>query len=359
MRILKYIVLLLVLLFIGFSVFIATQNGEYHLEKEIYLKQPKSLVHKYVNDYHYWENWFAWPSDNVKFDYNAVASGRGGSFKWSGNGESGQMNTIYVKDFDTIIQKMKTDTRESKLTWTLRDSAGGTKVHLKIDGKMEFLPKISAAMKGGVSSLVSGIFDESLANLDKTLDYEIKTFNVKIDGVVDVPAEFYVYQSVRSKISSVPGNISIMMSKISAFFNKNKIPMAGKPFVSYTLYDEANNVAEYRVGIPVNQEIFTSPGSDILSGKNLPYRALKTTVTGDYSHLDIGRKESFDYISKNRLNLNNDIPIKESYIIGQMSEKHPSKWITSIYFPLNAEITTTPQMTTEAQVQLAPMTEKE
>ncbi len=337
----------------------ATQNGEYHLEKEIYLKQPKSLVYKYINDYHYWENWFAWPSENIKFDYNAVSSGKGGSFKWSGNGESGQMITTSVKDFDSIIQKMKTDSRESKLTWILRDSAGGTKIHLKIDGKMEFLPKISASMKGGVSSIVSGVFDESLAKLDKTLDYEIKTFNVKIEGVVDVPAEFYLYQTVRSKISSVPGNISIMMSKISGFFKKNNIPMAGKPFVSYTLYDEANKIAEYKVGIPVSQEIYTSPGSDVLSGKQLPYKALKTTVTGDYSHLNAGRKESFDYISKNRLNLNNEIPIQESYIIGQMSEKHPSKWVTSIYFPLNAEIITALELPINAPAKPAPTTEIE
>jgi len=359
MRILKYIFLLLLLLFIGFAVFMATQKGEYNLVKSIYIKQPKSLVYKYINDYHYWENWFAWSDNDMKFDYNAVSSGKGGSFEWSGNGERGQMVTTSIKDFDSIVQKMTTESRESKLTWILRDSAGGTKVTLKIDGKMGFLPKISASLKGGVSSLVGNVFDESLLKLDKTLDYEIRTYNVKIDGVVDVPAQFYLYQSARSKISNVPGNISIMMSKISNFFKKNKIAMAGKPFVSYNIYDEANNIAEYKVGIPVDQEIYTSPGSDISSGKTVAYNALKTIVTGDYSHLNTGRKESFFYISKNRLNLNNEIPITESYIIGQSTEKHPSKWVTAIYFPIVIESTPVTETTIKPIADDTPLLEIE
>ena len=45
-----------------------------------------------------------------------------------------------------------------------------------------------------------------------------------------------------------------------------------------------NGLTKISICVPIKNEIFTSEGSDILSGKLEPFEAVKTTLTGDYSH---------------------------------------------------------------------------
>ena len=50
MKILKYIFLLIILLSVGGSVFIATQKSDFKTEKSKVINSPKSAVFNYVND---------------------------------------------------------------------------------------------------------------------------------------------------------------------------------------------------------------------------------------------------------------------------------------------------------------------
>jgi hypothetical protein len=50
MKILKYLFLLLLLLSVGGSVFIATQKSNFTTVKSIVIKTPKTSVYNYLND---------------------------------------------------------------------------------------------------------------------------------------------------------------------------------------------------------------------------------------------------------------------------------------------------------------------
>ena len=56
MKILKYIFLLLLLSLISFSVFIATQKGNFSIEKSKIIHSSKSNVFNYVNDAENWQD---------------------------------------------------------------------------------------------------------------------------------------------------------------------------------------------------------------------------------------------------------------------------------------------------------------
>lgn len=65
--------------------------------------------------------------------------------------------------------------------------AGKTKVTWKAKGTMSFLFKIYTALNGGSDKVIGTIYEKSLVNIDKNLDYETKTYAIKVNGVVKKP----------------------------------------------------------------------------------------------------------------------------------------------------------------------------
>jgi hypothetical protein len=72
----------------------------------------------------------------------------------------------------------------STISWSFKDTEGGTKVTWQSKGNMSFLLKFYTALNGGVEEVIGKMYEKSLANLDKALDYEINTFSIKVNGLV-------------------------------------------------------------------------------------------------------------------------------------------------------------------------------
>jgi len=142
---------------------------------------------------------------------------------------------------------------------------------------------------------------------------------------------FYLQKTITSKISNLSKNLKIMIPNLIGFLKKNNIPMNGKPFVIYHTYDMVNGITNFSVCVPIKQEIFIRDESDITCGKLERFLALKATLTGDYSHNKKAWDKAVDYIAKNNLYKNSNIPLLEVYSTGIEHEKSPSKWITNIY----------------------------
>lgn len=339
MKILKYIFLLIVLAVFAMTVFIATQKGDFNVSRSIIIKSPKSTIFNYVNDFRNWETFGSWKKEDPKmeFYYPANTVGKGGSYSWKGNDGDGNMTTTDVKENTSIKQIMNFNGSISNVYWTFKDTIGGTKVTWNSRGTMNFGFKIFSFFKGGVENVIGDMYEKSLANLDKTLDYELNTYSVKVEGTVRKLGCFYLRQTITSKISNVPKNLRIMIPKLIHFFKKNKIPMYGKPFVLYHTYDTANGITRFSVCIPIKEAVFTSEGSDITSGKLYAFQAVKTVLKGDYSHNKEAWKKTLDYISKNNLSQNIAIPSLELYSKNMDQVANPSQWITEIYIPIQSK----------------------
>lgn len=345
MRILKYIFLLILLAFFALSVFVATQKGNFEVERSKIIKSPKATVFNYVNDFRNWENFGSWKTDDPKmqFNYPHHTAGKGASYSWTGAQGNGNMKTVNVVENAAISQKMEQGGTISDVNWTFKDTLGGTKVTWRSKGHMSFGFKIYTAFNGGVDKVIGTMYETSLANLDKSLDYELNNFNIKIDGIVKKNGTYYLSQRIRSKISNVPKNIRIMLPKLLYFFKKNKMTMYGKPFVIYHTYDLAKGVTDMSVCIPVDHEIFISPGSDITPGKLNGFEALKATLTGDYSHLKQTWDKAYQYMDQKGILQSETGAAVEMYSVYVEQEKHPSKWMTSIYIPVKQKVIAPPK----------------
>ncbi|MCF6131866.1 SRPBCC family protein [Flavobacterium wongokense] len=335
MRILKYIFLLILLALVGITVYVATQKGDFEVTRSSVIKTSRTTVFDYVNDYKNWETFGSWmQKDNgLKFDYGAKTIGYGARSSWDNGSDEGVIKTVFVKENDSIAQKADYNGTTAAISWKFKDTIGGTKVTIHTKGKMDIMTKISSFFKGGVTSIVGDVYEKSLRNLDKTLHYEMKTYSIKVNGIVQRPSGFCLKQTVSCHIKSVPKNTKIMMARMIHFFKKNKIASTGKPFVSYDKYDVANDFATISVCVPVGQLISISEG-DVTSGEIIAFTCLKTTLTGDYSHSKEAWAKAQKYIADNGLKQNFAGNYSEVYVKTIDDVKQPSKWITEIYIPV-------------------------
>lgn len=340
MRILKYLFLLLLLSLVALSIFIATQKGDFTVERSKVINSPKPAVFNYVNDFKNWEDFGSWAVEDpkIKITYPQNTIGKGASYSWEGKDGNGDMETVFVKENDSISQKMNYDGTLSDVFWSFKDTIGGTKVTWRTKGKMSFLFKIYTAFNGGVEKIIGGMYEKSLANLDKTLDYEINTYNVKVDGLVKKPETFYLHQTFTSKIANVAKNFKIVAPKIITFCQKNNLTITGKPFIIYHTYDTVNELTKISICVPIKNQIFTSEGSDLYSGKLDAFEAIKTTLTGDYSHKDKALNKANQYLNANRISPDATFSRIEIYSISKNEIKNPSKWVTEIYYPIKPKI---------------------
>jgi effector-binding domain-containing protein len=351
MKILKYIFLLILLGLFTTTVFVSTQKGDFDVVRTTIIKSSRITIFDYVNDYRNWETFGSWKKEDPKmeFYYPKSTIGIGGSYSWKGSDGEGNMKTISLKENESIHQKMDFNGSISDVYWTFKDTLGGTKVTWRSKGVLNFGFKMYSAFHGGPDNVIGSMYEKSLANLDKTLDYEINTYTIKVNGVVQKLGCFYLQQTINSKISNVSKNLHIMIPKMINFFKKNKIVMSGKPFVLYHTFDTAKGITKFSVCAPIKEEIFISEGSDITLGKLVPFYAVKTTLTGDYSHSKKAWDKTFEYITKNNLTKNTEGSYLELYTKNMEEIANPSQWITEIYIPikLNSALVNEPKVVTE------------
>ena len=351
MRIFKYLFLLFLLAIFASMVYVATLKGNFEVERSIVINSPRTTLFNYINDFRNWETFGSWKKEDpgMIFNYPKNTVGAGGSYSWSGNGSEGEMKTTSVITNQFIRQKMNYNGTDGIVTWQFTDTTSGTKVSCRIKGTMSFKFKITSIFSGGAAQVFGAMYEKSLANLGKTIDYEMKTYKIKVDGAIKKSGAFYLKQTITSKISNVPYNLRILIPKMIHFFAKNKLVMYGKPFVIYHTYDTANGITKLSVCIPVKEEIRTTEESEITSGLLYPFSSVKTTLTGDYSHRKEAWDKTIDYIRNNNLTQNIEVPKIEVYTKNMVQVANPSKWITEIYIPIKATTITAEALKKEVQ----------
>lgn len=341
MKIVKYIFLLLLLISIGLVVFIATQDGKYDIKKERVIKVPRTTLYNYINDYRNWEN-VGILTDNdttAVYAFSETTSGKNAKTSWKLNGSEGEVKTITAADNDSLVQKAVIDGQSSDISWSFKDTTGGTKLFVRIKGELSFQDKAYAVLRGGVQEKLESKLENGLKNLDNFLVNELGAYKIDIQGVVTKTGTFYLKHSVTSTIAEVGKKSSEALSKLLHFVKENKITTNGAPFNLYKKYDVPGNKAEFAVCVPIKEEIFTMPGSEYEGAKLEPFQAMKVTLKGDYSHLKKAWDKGYKEINLKAIQLNTTGSAAEVYTKGMQQTKRPSQWVTDIYIPVGQPAT--------------------
>ncbi|MEN2398651.1 SRPBCC family protein [Flavobacterium sp. MC2016-06] len=341
MKILKYLFLLLLLSLVSLTVFVATQKGIFSVERSKVINSPRATVYNYINDFRNYEDFESWALEDpsLKMTYPNKTIGNGASFYWENGEVTGNAITLKTKDGESIEQKIKYDGTLADVNWTLKDTlAGKTKVTWKAKGTMSFLFKIYTALHGGSDKVIGTIYEKSLANIDKNLDYETKTYAIKVNGVVNKTETPYIKQTFTSEIGKVNKNARVVIPKLIHFSETNGLSTNGKPFIIYHTYDTTTGLAKISICLPINKDISISSGSDILSGKLNGFEAVKTTLNGDYSHTAEAIAKTTAYINKEKIMPDLSWSHLEILTLSKLDVKSSSKLMTEIYFPTKPKV---------------------
>lgn len=337
MRILKYIFLLMLLSLVALSIFVATQKGGFIIERSKIINSPKSTIYSYINDSKNWKEWNSWAVEDslLNVTYPQNDSTKNQILFWEGKDNNGDIKTLKSIPNVNIFQTMNFNGNSAELSMKLKDTLKGTKISWKATVKLGFVNKIIATFNGNIEDEVSSMFEKSLTNLDRRLDYEINTYGINAIGVFIRPECFYLEQTFTSEFSKLRKNAEIVFNKITTFCKQNKIIISGKPFLVYHNYDSERQLTKISICIPIKQEIFITEGSEILSKKLRSQPVIKVQMTGDYSHSEIALKKANEYIREKKYIKNTIYSHFEIFVLDKTKINNPSKWITEIQIPVH------------------------
>lgn len=335
MKILKYVFLLLVLGAIALTVFIATQNGTYTLEEQKVINVPKPVLYNYLNEYKNWQNLglLRGADSTATYTFSDRSSGAGAYMTWNKDDNTGKITTTGVAENDSISQSVVLNDLESKISWNFKDTLNSTKVSIKLTGKLTFTEKAQAFFKGGINNAYEKNLSDGLNNLNAFLVTELRKFDIKVNGEVTKINAFFLGTSAEGSIAEADASAVATFKKLYVFAKQNKIEVKGPPFIIYNAIDKAAKTAKYTYAIQLKEAIYTAAGSEYISGELTGFRALKTTLKGDYSHLPNAWKKADAYIAEKHLHENKTGDYVAVFTKNPMHTNRPSQWITDIYIP--------------------------
>lgn len=315
MRILKYILLLLLLLGVAFIVFVATQQSDYKIVRSKEIKVSKDIVYNFVSDSTALIDWNPWNKDNVVF------------------------KNLKLISSDTILQNITISGMKNESFIRFQNTKKGALITWELKGKLDFELKLLSVLQGGVDNVLGDKLEEGLENIDTYLVKELKTYNIKINGLVTKHMTNYIQQIDTCSITDFQKVSKSMLQNMMAFVEKNDIDILGLPFITYESISSNDKEIIFAMCVPVEEEILTTPGSEISGGHFDEFLAVKTTLTGDYSHRKEAWNKARTYVRKNKL-VEDSFNGKfiEVYKVSLPKERKPSKWVTELYVPVKKKV---------------------
>jgi hypothetical protein len=337
MKIIKYIFLLIILSAIAVTVFIATQNGKYTITQQKVIAAPKETLYGYINDYKNWDNLslLSGADTTAIYNYSEKTSGRGAFMSWQKGDTDGTIKTLTASP-DSLAQEAAINGLKSSLNWGFKDTLGGTKVSVTIQGELTFAEKAQALLNSTeINKTYSASAAKGLENLTTFLVSDLKKHDVQVaGGLVKKLGTFYLGHTATTTREAINKTAQDNFKKLLAFTAKNKIPLNGEPFILYRNYSYSRDTLTYTLCIPIKDEIFTSPGSEFEGGRLNAFKALKTTLTGDYSHIPKAWAASRKHVAEKALPENTELPYVVHYTKNTTHSRRPSAWVTTLYVPI-------------------------
>lgn len=335
MKLLKYIIFLLLIVFIGFAIFIAVQPNSFEVKRTRTIEAPVQVIYNNVIDFKNWEAWSSWVEKDPEtvITLGEQTKGVDGSYSWVDKDGKGQMKTLATSENVSIDQKLQFgDFDPSKIHWDfILNQEEKTEVTWKMNSdKVPFMLKAIAAFSGGFETMIGPDFERGLEKLDSIVVASMKIYSINVDGITQHGGGFYLYNTTSTKMDGFENVMQDMLLKVESYAQENHITTAGQPFIYYHKWDETNNSVMFSCCVPTTAQVITTE-SDILTGQLEPFKAVKTNLKGNYSNLKEAWQTAMEYIPKNGLEFTEQGPMLEVYVTDPTKTPNPANWETEIY----------------------------
>jgi len=338
MKVLKYIFLLILILIVMGSIYLATLDGSYDVKRTRLIRAQPEVIFNDLNDYRNWKEWGPWyeMDSTIVETLSDKTSGEGAGYSWSSKDGEGMMKTIRVDKPKRIDQEITFKTpfgdMKSEIYWILEKVDEGTNLTWGMKGEMGFL---SRWMAKGMEDQMGPMEERGLQLFDDNLIKKIKVYSIENNGVVEYSGGYYLYVTTSCKISEISQKYPILLLKIYGFNKTNNIRTTGGPFTLYHKFDEENDAVMFSVCYPVAEKMITPAGSDVLTGFMKSGTYFKTTLKGSYENSDKAWKAALEGAEdlEGYSLVENGEPF-EVYANNPHETPNPADLITEIYIPV-------------------------
>lgn len=354
MKLLKYLFLLLLVVCIGGAVYIATLPGSFHFQETRVIEAPQHLIYTTVSELTSWKTWHPDFSTNTTITQFAPKTrGEGASFSWKSSSlYNGRLETTKTVPSTALEHEMVLDLPfpgeavESDMYWELsRNKGRTTKVVWGLKGEHSFRNKLFWKLQDTpLETLYRPKLQTGLNQIEILLKEKMNAYTIKVDGLTTHGGGFYMYSSMASSLSTIGEKIERIYPQISSYMEQNSISILGSPFVIYNSLDQTAQSTIFSACLPTRDRVITPADSSILCGFMEEQEAVKTTLRGNYSHLQEAWEATYEYIRTNTLRVSDTTPPFEIYSIGPDQNPNPAEWVTEIYIPVEPTVVKKPKI---------------
>lgn len=327
MKIAKYIILLLLLFGVAFTVFIATQPSSFTISKTKNLATSKENIYKYISNYNNWNEWY--PDLLNDSTLIATVNNNNTAINWL---PSTSISTTKLFVSDSIYQIKKTANTEQQYIWSFNTKKDSVTINWKVKGELSFKEKLMVLLKGGVDEIFGEDLSKGLENIEKSLTEGYSKHEIKINGFATKHGTNYIQIKDSCAIKDFEKIRKKNLLELLNFTKENKIDAKGSSFTIFKDWNEKDNFTSFAICVPIDFEIVTTSNPKIQGGKLEPFLALKTTLNGSLDYRKDAWDQSFDYILKNKYTQNETGTYIEVYKV--VNATKPSDLRTEIYIPV-------------------------
>ena len=335
MKALRIILIVLVIIIGGYSIWMATIDPAYKVERTETINASPDAVYGVVSDFTTWSEWSKWHKmdPDMEITYGDQSAGKGASYTWKGEkaGAGTQTITDAVPGESINTHIAFEGMGESNGTWNFEEvESGVTKVTWGFSGESPFFFRV---FNLGMDDAVGADFEEGLSNLKELVEnMPQKAPEIAIERV-DMESKAYYGIRTEMAISDMSSEFfGSSYGEIMAYLGPDAgANMTMAPMALYHKWDEENNLTIVEPAIAANMDL---EGNDRIT-KSMTYAgpALKATHMGSYSETGSAHMALEEYMKANKLTWPEGGAAMEVYVTDPGTEPDTSKWITEIYYP--------------------------
>lgn len=349
MKFLKILGILIAVVFLGYTGYMATLDGKFDVSRSVQISSNPTSVYNIVSDLETWPEWSTWylSDTTMTASYGEQTTGEGASYSWtsdvSGNGKLTIMSADPGKSMTTKIEFEGMGSSDGY--WTFEEKDGGTFLTWGFKGELPFFFRSLAA---GMDSQVGPDFEAGLENIREMAEAGDSEF-FTMDAMA-FEGRQYLGITVEGKISEMSSDVYANgYGEIMAYLggpDKAINAITGPPFAIYHTWEPDSDHFIMEVAIPAVTDL---PGNDrVVKGQSYEGTAIFIDHYGAYDQTVNAHEDISEFIEMNGYQYNGS-PM-EIYVTDPMEEPDTSKWLTKVVYPakkMDEGTTTTDKMVEE------------
>ncbi len=280
MKVFKYIFILFLLVAIALCVFVATNSSSIRYSKSITIATTDSVAINLIKNGKEWQFWNTNATEFKDFKFNESTK----ESTWLESDAEYTLKNAIATSKDSISQEITFEGSVFKLNWKTEKDATAkneVKVTLTASKKMNFKEKFNHLFSNGSQKSIEDFVNTKLTLLQNYITNDLEAYEFNYNGVVKMQAENFIQYKDTCNASEFEERIGKIKVKLDAFIKEFGIISVGKPFIMYQPVLPTGESIAFAYCLPVEEEILSSPGSEIGGGYHDEFMAFKTTLFGN------------------------------------------------------------------------------